>query len=254
MTLTAGALTLGAVSQNSIAITSAVATGGTGPYTYQWYRSTTTGFSPGAGNILTGKTALALVDTTVVPNTAYFYKLVATDTGNGDATVTSSQQAATTPNVSLNPNAFSQSPLVGVCDLPFNTNTMQVMIDFTQATALYPGQPVKMVTSSAGAAPRVVGCSADSDEVLGYINFNGKDQSFTAGKMATISLDGNVIYLYSTTAISAGQQCQSDIVNNGVAAATGSSGAKYVGWAVDATTAGGQLFRMKVKTPSYTVF
>src|SRR6185503_20795903 len=101
MTLTAGTLTLGAVSQNSVAITSGVATGGTGPYTYQWYRSTTTGFSPGAGNLLTGATALALVDTTVVPNTPYFYKMVSTDTGNSNATVTSAQQAATTPAPSM---------------------------------------------------------------------------------------------------------------------------------------------------------
>jgi hypothetical protein len=35
---------------------------------------------------------------------------------------------------------------------------------------------------------------------------------------------------------------------------TGSSGAQYVGIALDATTGDGQLLRVEIKTPSFTTF
>jgi hypothetical protein len=60
MTLTAGAITQTAVTDTTASLVVAAATGGTRPYTYQWYRSTTSGFSPGGGNIISGATALTL--------------------------------------------------------------------------------------------------------------------------------------------------------------------------------------------------
>jgi len=52
MSITAGTITLNSFTYSTANLTATAATGGTGPYTYQWYRSTTTGFTPGAGNIL----------------------------------------------------------------------------------------------------------------------------------------------------------------------------------------------------------
>lgn len=46
--------------------------------TYQWYRSTTQGFTPGGGNILSGKTSRTLTDTGLTSNTVYYYVLRAT--------------------------------------------------------------------------------------------------------------------------------------------------------------------------------
>jgi len=62
------------------------ATHGTPGYTYQWYRSGSTGFTPGAGNILSGKTSLTLADTGLEASTDYYYKLVATDAAAATST------------------------------------------------------------------------------------------------------------------------------------------------------------------------
>jgi hypothetical protein len=65
---------------NTIAtVTVGNATGGTPPYSYQWYRSTTSGFTPGGGNIVAGATNQTLNDTGLTNGLTYFYVNVVTD-------------------------------------------------------------------------------------------------------------------------------------------------------------------------------
>jgi len=249
MVVAAGALTLVSVSSTTVNATSAVATGGTGPYTYQWYRSTTSGFSPGGGSLISGATSLTLADTGLIPNTTYYYKVVATD--SLAATGTSSQLTAVTSVPVQSPNQFAQSAFLGMIDLRFPLNSVSVLVDVSQATALYAGSAVKMVDSADG-VPKVVGCAANSDEVLGFINFDIKTVQFLAGAPAEISMSGNVMYLYATTAIARGAQVQLDLsTNGGVAAVVGASGADIVGWAYDKASAAGALIRVYIKTPSF---
>lgn len=249
MTLTAGTLSQVAVSSTTADLLATAATGGTGPYTYQWYRSTTTGFSPGGGNIISGATALALADTGLIPNTTYYYKVVATDTGNSNITVEYTQLAVVTAAEVLSPNQFAQSTYIGMVDLRFDGDTVSCQVASTQATALYPGQAVKMVDSADG-VPKIVASAAASDETLGFINFDIKSVTFPAGSDCEISLSGNVMYLYSTAAIARGAQVMIDVSTvGGVKTATG--GGKYVGWAYDKATAAGQLIRIFIKTPSF---
>jgi len=85
--------------------------GGTGPYTYQWYRSTTSGFTPGAGNLISGATSATRVDTGLTNGTVYYYKCKVTDAVA--ATVTSNQTAAV-------PNAPKYVLLIGDS---YNTTT-----------------------------------------------------------------------------------------------------------------------------------
>lgn len=251
MSLTAGVLSQISVSSNSDVLSATAASGGTGPYTQQWYRSTTTGFSPGGGNIIAGATALTLSDSGLIPNTVYFYKVVYTDTGNSNTTVTATQLAVTTTPTQLSQNQFAQSPVVGQIDLRFPYNSVSVQIDVSQATPLYQGTAVKMVDSADG-IPKVVGCAADADEVLGFINFDIKSISFTAGMPAEISMGGNVMYLYAATAIARGAQVQLNYIAPGsVSALVGSSGADIVGWAYDKASAPGALIRVFLKTPSF---
>ena len=102
------------IGATSVTVTSTGATGGTGPYTYQWYKSTTTGFSPGSTNIIAGATALTLNDTGNLLGADVFYKIVSTDTGNSNTTATSSQLAVlqlTYANASPSQNAFA--PAIG---------------------------------------------------------------------------------------------------------------------------------------------
>lgn len=251
MATTAGALSQVSVGANTASLSSAVATGGTAPYTYQWYRSTTTGFTPGGGNIITGATSLSLSDSGLIPNTVYYYKVVATDAGS--VAGTSSQLAVTTTASSMSPNSFAQSPTLGMIDMRFPYNSVSVQIDASQATNLYAGSAVKMVDSIDG-VPKVVGITAESDEVLGFINFDIKTVAFVAGSMAEISMAGNVMYLYATAAVTRGVQVTCDITSpGGVHGSAGNTGDDIVGWALDKASAAGQLIRVFLKTPSFTV-
>lgn len=249
MTLTAGVISQTAVTSTTASLLATAATGGTGPYTYQWYRSTTTGFSPGGGNIIAGATALTLEDSGLIPNTTYYYKVVATDTGNSNVTVEYAQLAVVTAAETLNPNQFAQSPYIGTIDLRFDGDTVSAQVASTQATPLYPGQAVKLVDSADG-VPKVVAATAAADAVFGFINFDMKTIQYVAGVDCEISLSGNVIYLYSTAAFARGAQLMIDVSTvGGVKTATG--GGTFVGWAYDKASAAGQLVRVFVKTPSF---
>lgn len=251
MAVTAGALSQVSVGPTSAVLSSEPATAGVGPYTYQWYRSQTSGFTPGGGNIISGATSLTLSQSGLVPNTTYYYKVIATDTGDSNATSTSAQLTLVTSVPTLNPNQFAQTEFLGVIDMRFPYNTVSVQIDVSQTTSLYAGSAVKMVDSSGG-IPKVAGCSADSDEVLGFINYDIKTQAFVAGSSAEISMGGNVIYLYSTAAIARGQKVVLTLTTNGgVGPATGSTSKTLVGWAYDKASAAGELIRVFLKTPYF---
>ncbi len=252
MTFLAGALTQVSVTQSGAVLSSAVATGGTSPYTYQWYRSTTAAFSPGGGNILAGKTALTLTDSGLVPNTTYYYKVVATDVGNSNVTATSSQLVVVTSQPTLSQNQFAQTSYVGVVDLRFAYATVSVQIDTTQATPVYPGSPMKMV-DSAGGVPKVIACDADTDVCVGFLNFDIKSTQYVAGDRAEMSMGGNCIFLYATTAFARGAQLRLDIAGNGVKAVGGSSGATIIGWAYDKAVTPGDLVRVFLTAPSFTL-
>lgn len=247
--LAAGALSLVSVASTTDVVLSAAATGGTAPYTYQWYRSTTNGFSPGAGSLIAGAVALTLNDSGLIPNTQYYYLVVVTD--NVSATATSAQLGVLTGAATQNINSFTQSPQLGMIDQRFDYNTMPVQVDVSQVGALFAGSAVKMVDSLDG-VPKVVGCSANADNVLGFINFDIKSQTFVAGSRAELSRGGNVIYLYATGAIARGHQVQLDLTSpGGVAQSVGSSGANIVGWAMDKAATAGVLIRVSLTSPSF---
>ena len=254
MSLTAGVLSQVAVSANSVSVSSTAASGGTGPYTEAWYISTTSGFTPGSGNIVSGASGLSATISGLIPNTQYYVKVVYTDTGNSNATVTASQLAIATTAPVLNPNQFAQSQYLGTIDLRFDYDTVSAQIDVSQATPLYAGAPVKLVPySSPNAAPKVVGITAITDEVFGFINFDIKTVQYVAGSLCELSLSGNVMYLYSTGAITQGSQVIPSISTmGGVAQVTGSSAGNIVGFAYDGASAAGQLIRIKLATPSFS--
>jgi hypothetical protein len=79
MATTAGAITTSELLATTFTLTSAAATGGVAPYTYQWYRDTSPGFAIGAPTLLSGETALRLDQTGRTAETHYYYKLRATD-------------------------------------------------------------------------------------------------------------------------------------------------------------------------------
>lgn len=251
MTLTSGVITLVSAAPTQIQLQGGAATGGTGPYTYQWYRSTVSGFTPGGGNILAGKTALSLTDTGLIPGTQYYYALVSTDTGNSNVTIQSAQFSVSSTVAVPNQNQFDLTTVVGMVDLAMDVNTVAVQIDASQAGSLFPGQAVKVVDSVDG-VPKVIAIAADSDEVFGFLNYNQKNRAYFANDAAEMSMAGNVMFLMATGAVSRGAQVQVDHSTiGGVKALVGSSGADIVGFAYDKATAAGQSIRVRLSVPSF---
>lgn len=250
MAITAGTLSALYVGSNNAKLKATPATGGVGPYTYQWYKSTTPGFTPGMANEVSDAENLELNDTGLIPNNGYYYKVIALDGGASNAPVTYSQLAIVTTPQQLSQNQFAQGPLLGMVDLLVEPNTVSVQFDSTQATRVYAGQAVKCV-DSAGGIPKVVSVAAASDEVMGFVNYDIKSQYFEAGSLAEISMKGNVMYLYATVAIPRLARVQATLVPGGVALAVGSSGAAVVGWAYDKAVAPGDLIRVFIETPSF---
>ena len=88
--LTSGGATVAAYKTKAVA-TGGAATGGTSPYTYQWFKSLVSG---NAGTAISGATSLTFSDTGISPATTYYYTLVSTD--SVPATVSSNQALGTT--------------------------------------------------------------------------------------------------------------------------------------------------------------
>jgi hypothetical protein len=122
MALSVGPITQVVVGPTTASLSCAAATGGTGPYTYQWYRSTSA-FVPSSATILSGQTGLTLLDTPLTADTIYYYALVATDTTSATATtaafgLVTAQQGQTAylnPAVADFQNFFQR-------DFPFGTD------------------------------------------------------------------------------------------------------------------------------------
>ena len=250
MSLAAGALTKTLVGQTTAILASAVATGGTGPYTYQWYRSTTTGFTPGAGNILTGQTALTLNDSGLIAGTSYYYVVVATDTGNSNATANSSQLTVATQPALLQ-NQFAQSTIVGMVDLAVgSTNVIACQVDASVSTQIYVGQAVKIVANTSGGVPKVAPIAAKGDAAFGVVKFNVKDIQYVAGQNLEVAMFGTCIWQYATGAITQMSEVCLDSTYVGGVQATGST-ATILGLAIDGASAAGLIRVMLTPNPSF---
>lgn len=250
MSLAAGALSKVLVGQTTANLSSAVATGGTGPYTYQWYRSTTSGFTVGAGNIISGATALTLADSGLLGGTQYYYKVVATDTGNSNLTAEATQLSVVT-QPSLSQNQFAQSPMVGVVDMKVGpTNVIACQVDASVSTQIYAGQPVKIVANTSGGIPKVAPATSKADAVFGFAVFNIKDLQYVAGQNLEVAMWGSVIWLYATGAITQMAEVCVDPTFIGGVQATGAT-ATIVGTALDGAAGAGLIRVMLVPNAAY---
>lgn len=79
MPLIAGTVNIVAVTRSNVTLQATPPTGGTAPFTYQWYRSSQYGFVPDATTLLSGQTTLTLNDSNLTVNTIYYYVLQVTD-------------------------------------------------------------------------------------------------------------------------------------------------------------------------------
>lgn len=89
--LTAGTVTTASITQTGQTLTATSPTGGSAPYTYQWYRSTVSG---ALGSPIASATALTRIETGLTAQTNYYYTLRVTD--NAGATSDTTQIFAPT--------------------------------------------------------------------------------------------------------------------------------------------------------------
>lgn len=264
MSLAIGALTAPSIQANQITIQAPAATGGTAPYAYQLHRSTVSGFSPGGGNAIgPNQTGIAdtiapaaVVDSGLTPGTRYYYVMTVVDSAGSPATANSAQLTVDSIASVPNQNQFAQAPFLGMTDLYLNFNTIGVQFDPAGTGTLVGGQAVKWSTNP-GKVPLVVPVTAAADKGCGFVNYSPKDPSFVPGSFLSISLAGNVIYLYAALAVSRGNlltSLPSGVAGgcNGGVIPTNSGSIPVVGQALD-TAAIGSLFRVMVLNGSLLV-
>lgn len=110
-------------------LSATAASGGVSPYTYQWYRSTASGFTPGAANEAAGLTSLSETDTGLTNGTAYYYRLVVTD---------DSGTTAQYNEVSATPTAGSSGMEIALTIARLDGGTGNVLV--SNGVPLQPGQ------------------------------------------------------------------------------------------------------------------
>lgn len=252
-----GAVTPGTPSNNGVVLNWGAASGGTGPYSYKIYRSTTSGFTPGAGNLVgtVGVGILTFTDSGLFPNTQYYYVVQSVDTGNANATANATQVSVLTAPYQLPMNAYAMSPYIGMLDESYNYNTKPVIIDPSLAltTQLFSGQAVKRTQpQSLPSTNFVTPCTAATDPVWGFLCYSYKDPFWAAGMTAAVAQEGDVIWLFCTVTgdITTQPYCELDLATvGGVKPGVGSDGNVVVGEFIDPPVAG-TLVRVQVKVPN----
>jgi hypothetical protein len=104
--LTASTLSATTVTKTSQTLAASSPSGGTSPYSYQWYRSTVSGSASSvavSGNAVAGATGLSFSDSGLTPQTTYYYVLKVIDSASSSATVLSTVLTAPTHgNITVN--------------------------------------------------------------------------------------------------------------------------------------------------------
>lgn len=256
MSLANGVITKTLSNQTEVDLAVSNASGGTSPYTYQWYMSTVSGFTPGSGNAIAGATAQTVKVTGLVPGRTYYFSNVVTDSASPTpATDEATQLAVTTDIVTPSPNQFKQSPTVGQLAGGMLGTTDAVKISDSVTALLPPGMAVKLDSASTATSgpPEVVPCTADTDSVWGFLVYNGLNPTFTGGMLATVARKApDKIYLMPTANGNRGDRMVLDVTAvGGVCSKTGSAGENIVGFAYDKPVAGTPC-RVEPHTPSFT--
>lgn len=130
--------------------------------------------------------------------------------------------------------------------LPANTDSISGIVDASQADALLPGDPVKIVATTKG-LPHFAKAGV-GDVIAGFVEWNVIRPSYTAGKICQISMTGNVMYMEAAGAVEAGALVNITNLTTVVVGAAAGAGSK-IGLALEAATAAGQLIRVKIGEP-----
>lgn len=145
----------------------------------------------------------------------------------------------------LNINQFSQVPVRGQTDLQISkSGVISAQISANQATALNPGDWVKLDSANTSPVPQLV-ASAVGDTGLGCLIYDVKRSSFSAGDYVEVAgLFGTVIWLVAGGTIAPGAAVE----DNGSDQVVTKSANAQKGIALDPGTTG-NLLRVMLTPP-----
>ena len=139
-------------------------------------------------------------------------------------------------------NQFELGKEVGQLDLRLNSNIIQCRSNGT----LIAGQVVKLVDTAAGIP--VVDVAADTDVPFGFVCYNHKETSYSAGDMIEIALSGSYMYMQAGAAITPGAEIMYVYASANVITASGTSNKYVSGYALDKATTSADIIRVAIKT------
>lgn len=138
------------------------------------------------------------------------------------------------------------SEIKGRLDLQANLDSYAGLVDSTQATALKPGDPVAIVSTSTK-LPHFVKATVGS-VVMGFVKWTAKKAEYAAGDMVEVSYANDVMYMEANTSIGAGVAVNvADLTNVRIAKAGASK--SIIGYSMESASAQGDLIRVRITAP-----
>ena len=138
------------------------------------------------------------------------------------------------------------SEIKGRLDLQANLDSYAGLVDSTQATALKPGDPVAIVSTSTK-LPHFVKAAVGS-VVMGFVKWTAKKAEYAAGDMVEVSYANDVMYMEANAATNAGVAVNiADLTNVRIAAA--GTGKSIIGYSMESASAQGDLIRVRITAP-----
>lgn len=152
---------------------------------------------------------------------------------------------------SLNQNQFAMIAVQGDLDLQYGGGVISALVSSAQATPLVAGQAVKMDTTVGHGMIPILGLAANTDATFAFVIRTLKDQSFPANQAVEIAIQGSVMQMTSGATITRGDKLEVVQSNNTVITNAGTN--PVVGFALNTVTTPGDLVRVYILTPGYTV-
>lgn len=140
------------------------------------------------------------------------------------------------------PNQFAQTAEKGQLTLDPNWSTLNTQVSVNEATPLVFGQAV-VIEDAAGAQIPVLGASATTDAIFGFVTYNVRTDGFAAQDSVKIAKDGDVMIMEAGAAVARGAELEAVITGQKVQTqATGT----VIGVALDKAAADGDLIRVLI--------
>lgn len=147
----------------------------------------------------------------------------------------------------VNQNQFEQLPLKGTLDLAINsTRVISGVVSANQATALVPGQRVKLDTTAQIFTPSFI-AAGDNEAAIGVVVYNSRNaSSLTAGRPCEVAgAFGPVMWMEAGSTFAA----QATVYQTGTTVDATNTSHKKAGIALDGAAAIGDLCKVIIIEP-----